>query len=192
MANKPTGPITLKRGVVVELLMLAVFAALLLRVLLIQTLDFEKYQSKVIDQLTVESAVAADRGNIYDRQGRIGMKMMENESYDDFAKVVKTDYNLALRCIEGWTGTMTQTVAYPYSKRNSLGDRIILENTGYKILMAGESARGTDGNYFVRGCDFENQLMLMSRPCRMDGTPISTYLERIERSDGKNGVNLYS
>ena len=71
VANKPTGPITLKRGVVVELLMLAVFAALLLRVLLIQTLDFEKYQSKVIDQLTVESAVAADRGNIYDRQGRI-------------------------------------------------------------------------------------------------------------------------
>lgn len=65
------GPITLKRGLVVELLMLAVFAALLLRVLLLQTVDFEKYQSKVIDQLTVESAVDADRGNIYDRQGRL-------------------------------------------------------------------------------------------------------------------------
>ena len=65
------GPITLKRGLVVELLMLAVFVALLLRVLLLQTVDFEKYQSKVIDQLTVESAVAADRGNIYDRQGRL-------------------------------------------------------------------------------------------------------------------------
>ena len=71
MAKKSMGPITLKRSLVVELLMLAVFIALLLRVLLIQTLDFEKYQSKVIDQLTVESAVAADRGNIYDRQGRL-------------------------------------------------------------------------------------------------------------------------
>ena len=71
MAKKSMGPITLKRGLVVELLMLAVFAALLLRVLLLQTVDFEKYQSKVIDQLTVESAVDADRGNIYDRQGRL-------------------------------------------------------------------------------------------------------------------------
>lgn len=71
MAKKSMGPITLKRSLVVELLMLAVFIALLLRVLLIQTLDFEKYQSKVIDQLTVESAVDADRGNIYDRQGRL-------------------------------------------------------------------------------------------------------------------------
>ena len=71
MAKKSMGPITLKRSLVVELLMLAVFIALLLRVFLIQTLDFEKYQSKVIDQLTVESAVDADRGNIYDRQGRL-------------------------------------------------------------------------------------------------------------------------
>ena len=41
------GPVTLKRGLVVELLILAVFIALLLRVLLLQTVDFEKYQSKV-------------------------------------------------------------------------------------------------------------------------------------------------
>ena len=65
------GPVTLRRGLVVELLILAVFIALLLRVLLLQTLDFEKYQSKVIDQLTVESVIDADRGNIYDRQGRL-------------------------------------------------------------------------------------------------------------------------
>ena len=71
LAKKSMGPITLKRSLVAELLILAVFAALLLRVLLIQTLDFEKYQAKVIDQLTVESAVDADRGNIYDRQGRL-------------------------------------------------------------------------------------------------------------------------
>lgn len=71
VAKKSMGPGTLKRSLVVELLILAVFAALLIRVLLIQTLDFEKYQAKVIDQLTVESAVAADRGNIYDRNGRL-------------------------------------------------------------------------------------------------------------------------
>ena len=118
------------------------------------------------------------------------MDMMDGESAEDFATVVKNDYNLAVKYIEGWTGKMPETVAYPYSKRSVEGDAIVLENTGYKILMAGEGARGTAGNYFVRGCDFSNQFMLISRPCRMDGTPISTYLQRIITKDSKNGVNL--
>ena len=125
----------------------------------------------------------------YNKEKRVGMSMMQNESPEEFAQAVKKDYNLALRCIEGWIGTMTETVAYPYSKRSTIGDQIVLENTGYKILMAGEGARGTAGNYFVRGCDFSNQLTLMSRPCRMNGTPISVYLERIQEKDARNGVN---
>lgn len=49
--------------------------------------------------------------HVYNKEKRIGMSMMENESSEDFAKVVKKDYNLALSCIEGWTGIMTETVA---------------------------------------------------------------------------------
>ena len=128
--------------------------------------------------------------HVYNKEKRVGMSMMENESPEEFALAVKKDYNLALSCIEGWLGTMTETVAYPYSKRSELGDKIVSENTGYKILMAGEGARGTAGNYFVRGCDFYNQLMLMSRPCRMNGTPIGVYLERIQEKDASNGVNI--
>ncbi len=127
--------------------------------------------------------------HVYNKEKRVGMSMMENETPEEFAEAVKKDYNLALRCIEGWLGTAPETVAYPYSKRSAVGDQIVLENTGYKILMAGEGARGTAGNYFVRGCDFSNQLTLMSRPCRMDGTPISVYLERILQKDASNGVN---
>ena len=55
--------------------------------------------------------------------------------------------------------------------------------------MAGEGARGTAGNYFVKNCDISNQFMLMSRPSRMDGTPIGSYLERIISKDSKNGIN---
>ena len=127
--------------------------------------------------------------HVYNKEKRVGMSMMENETYAEFASAVKKDYNLVLSCLEGWTGIMTETVAYPYSKRSADADRIILENTGYKILMAGEGARGTAANYFVRGCDFSNQLTLMSRPCRMNGTPISVYLERIQTKDASNGVN---
>jgi hypothetical protein len=128
--------------------------------------------------------------HVYNKEQRVGMSMMKNETAEAFAKAVQKDYSLALSCIEGWTGIMTETVAYPYSKRSELGDRIVLENTGYKILMAGDGARGTTGNYFVRGCDFANQLTLMSCPCRMDGTPISAYLARIQSEDASNGVNL--
>jgi len=129
--------------------------------------------------------------HVYDKENRVGMSMMENETDEEFAKAVKRDYELSVSCIEGWTGKSPETVAYPYSKRSSASDRIVLSNTGYKILMAGDGARGTVGNYFVDGCDFENQLTLMSRPCRMDGTPIEYYLNRIYEEDGKNGVNIF-
>ena len=68
------GPIksgAIKRSTIVGILIFAVFGALLLRILIIQTVDFEKYQSKVINQMTTESAVAANRGKIYDRNGEV-------------------------------------------------------------------------------------------------------------------------
>ena len=125
----------------------------------------------------------------YDRENRIGMQIMDNESREDYANVIKEDYDLAVSCIGGWSGKNPETVAYPYSRRSQTSDEVILENTGYEILMAGQGHRGTEGNYFVSGCDFENQLRLMSRPCRMDGTPISEYLKNIEDKDFNNGVN---
>ena len=127
--------------------------------------------------------------HVYNKEKRIGMSMMEDETAEEFTEAVKKDYALAVKCMEGWTGRRPETVAYPYSKRSAEGDKLVLENTGYKILMAGEGARGTAGNYFVKGCALENQFTLISRPCRMDGTPISHYLERIAEKDGKNGVN---
>ncbi len=126
--------------------------------------------------------------HVYNKNERIGMNLMENETEEAFTSVVKKDYEKSLRCIRGWIGKAPRTVAYPYSKRCVESDNIILSNTGYEILMAGEGARGTVGNYFVTDCDISNQLMLISRPCRMDGTPISTYLKRIAEKD-RNGIN---
>lgn len=45
------------------------FAALLIRILLLQTVGYSRYQKKVIDQMTTQSEVTAVRGNIYDRNG---------------------------------------------------------------------------------------------------------------------------
>ena len=48
-----------------------VFAILLGRIFWIQTVDFDKYLKKVIDQMTTQSSVAAERGVIYDRNGNV-------------------------------------------------------------------------------------------------------------------------
>ncbi len=71
MSKETVSTSAIRRSSVMGLLLFAVFAFLLLRILIIQTVNFEKYQSKVINQMTTESPVAADRGKIYDRNGNV-------------------------------------------------------------------------------------------------------------------------
>ncbi len=62
-------PKVLRRAAALMVIAVALFGALLLRVLLLQTLGFDHYQKKVIEQMTTESSVTAERGNIYDANG---------------------------------------------------------------------------------------------------------------------------
>ena len=71
MAGGPVSTRALRRSTIVGILILAVFAALMIRVLIIQTVNFDQYQSKVINQMTTESSVPADRGKIYDCNGNV-------------------------------------------------------------------------------------------------------------------------
>ncbi|MBO5682427.1 MAG: hypothetical protein J6S10_00455, partial [Clostridia bacterium] len=61
----------LKRSFWLGVIIFAGFGILLLRILAIQVFDFDKYQNKVINQMTTESPVPADRGKIYDRNGNV-------------------------------------------------------------------------------------------------------------------------
>ena len=61
----------LKRSFWLGVIIFAGFGILLLRILAIQVFDFDKYQNKVITQMTTESPVPADRGKIYDRNGNV-------------------------------------------------------------------------------------------------------------------------
>ena len=62
---------SIKRSTIMGIAVFLVFALLLLRILIIQTFSFEKYQSKVINQMTTESPVPANRGKICDRNGNV-------------------------------------------------------------------------------------------------------------------------
>ena len=59
----------LRRARVVSLLVIVAVALLLVRILWIQTVQYDTYQAKVIEQMTTESTVIADRGSIYDTNG---------------------------------------------------------------------------------------------------------------------------
>ncbi|MBE6661871.1 MAG: PASTA domain-containing protein [Ruminococcaceae bacterium] len=61
----------LKRAAFLFGFLLLVFLLLLLRIAKIQTVDFEKYEEKVIDQMTTRSPASANRGEIYDRNGKV-------------------------------------------------------------------------------------------------------------------------
>lgn len=62
---------TIRRSAAVALFLLLAFGFLLFRIFMIQYFDFERYQKKVLDQLTTKSPVRADRGQILDANGRV-------------------------------------------------------------------------------------------------------------------------
>ncbi len=59
----------LKRAALIGAFVAVAMLFLLLRILKYQTVDYEKYQNKVLNQITTEAEVVADRGKIYDRNG---------------------------------------------------------------------------------------------------------------------------
>lgn len=71
MQKAPVSPRTLRRSGVVLLALFLILTMLLVRIFAIQFFDFERYQTKVLDQLTTESPVRAARGEILDRTGRV-------------------------------------------------------------------------------------------------------------------------
>jgi len=71
MSSNGKRAVALKRSSAVALFLLLVFVFLLARIFIIQVFDFERYQKKVIDQLTTESPVPAKRGLILDAAGRV-------------------------------------------------------------------------------------------------------------------------
>ena len=58
-----------RRASVICIVMSLIFVLLAAKILFIQSVNYDEYEQKVLDQITQETAVSADRGNIYDRNG---------------------------------------------------------------------------------------------------------------------------
>ncbi len=58
-----------RRAGIVCIVLTLLFLLLSLRILFIQVFNFKEYEQKVLDQITQETSVSANRGNIYDTNG---------------------------------------------------------------------------------------------------------------------------
>lgn len=62
---------TNKRTVAVYAILLVLMAAMILRLFSMQVLDYDEYQAKVIEQITHEFEINPNRGEIFDRNGKL-------------------------------------------------------------------------------------------------------------------------
>ncbi|MGI6269670.1 MAG: polysaccharide deacetylase family protein [Candidatus Howiella sp.] len=116
----------------------------------------------------------------YDANIRVGAKINEGESEADYARTVHSDFEAVQNLFSGKIGKTPTAMAYPYSKRDETSDRLILENTGYHILLAGDG-RGSV-NFIVSGVGISNPVL--NRVCRMQGTGAERYITDIVQANG--------
>lgn len=69
MSQHATQNKTVKRAAVLGIIVSLAFVFLMLRILILQTVEYKKYQAKVISQITTQTTIEADRGAIYDANG---------------------------------------------------------------------------------------------------------------------------
>ena len=115
MSDRTTNSTALKRSAFLGIVFFAVFAVLLVRILTLQTFSFEKYQSKVIEQITTSSPIAANRGKIYDRNGNVlatnittyrlfispsGIKTAEEENNKDYSTLIAEGLSSLIEGVE--------------------------------------------------------------------------------------------
>jgi cell division protein FtsI/penicillin-binding protein 2 len=68
LGGTPSTKVRRRAGAICVILSV-LFILLSMRILFIQIFNFEEYRQKVLDQITQETKVSADRGNIYDTDG---------------------------------------------------------------------------------------------------------------------------
>ena len=69
MKQKSVSTVLFKRSYLILGLIAVAFLILAFRIFILQTENYEKYQKEVISQMTTESVIPADRGDIYDTNG---------------------------------------------------------------------------------------------------------------------------
>ncbi len=193
MANETVSTSAIRRSTVMGLCVFGIFALLLIRILIIQTVNFDKYQSKVINQMTTESPVAADRGKIYDRNGNVLATNITTyrvfispssisansgnegeEGYVDYARVVSTGLSNIL------------DVSYEYVHKQATGYTQYLDRT---IQRKVDEETADKVREYIEENELEDMIYLEAQSTRY--YPADTLGAHIIGFTSSDGVGLY-
>ncbi len=193
MARATISPAAVKRSYWAGIIVFSIFALLLLRILIIQTVKFDEYQSKVINQITTESPVAADRGKIFDRNGNVLATNIttyrvfinpnsiksnsgdaESEDYKDYAAIVSKGLSEILG------------VSYDYVHDQAVGYTNYLDRT---IMRKAEESLADKVREFIDEQSLEDMIYLEAQSTRYyPGDELGCHMIGFTSSDG---VGLY-
>jgi stage V sporulation protein D (sporulation-specific penicillin-binding protein) len=184
----------LRRATLVSLTITLLLALLLIRVLVIQTADFERYQKKVVEQLTTESVINAKRGNIYDSNGvLLATNVTAYRIFISPRSIQKLDtiYGLA-------PGTTAKNIAAGLSEilgKYGVTYEQVLKQTTYTHYLDRTIARNVDEETtqkirgFIDQCRYHDQIYAEAISTRY--YPQESLASHLIGFTGSDGVGLY-
>lgn len=126
----------LKRAAALAALLVLAFLLLTARIFAIQLFGFEKYQQKVLDQMTTKSPVRAARGEILDATGRVLATNQTVYRINLFPNVIAKTENADALAIKIAEGLSTRLPGVSYDK--------IMEHISHKTSLERTIARAVD------------------------------------------------
>lgn len=180
----------LKRSTILGVAVFVVFAILLVRILIIQTFSFGKYQSKVIDQMTTESSVPASRGKIYDRNGNVlatnvttyrlfispsSIKSAEEDEGKSYSKLIASGLS-----------SLVEGVEYEYVYKQATEYTKYLDRTISKKI---DENKADEVREFIAEYELEEMIFLEAQSTRY--YPAGSLASHVLGFTSSDGVGLY-
>ena len=183
----------LKRSAIVLVGIIAVFVILLIRILWIQTVDFDRYLSRVIDQMTTQSSVSAERGKIYDRNGNVLATNIT--TYRVFISPSSIASNQAEASKNGENVNYAETIARGLSEILSADYETVLKQTTYTRYLDRTIQKNVKDELadkvreFIEENGFQNMIYLEATSTRY--YPNSTLASAVIGFTNSDGDGLY-
>ena len=186
-------PKTVSRAAVLLGIAVLLFSALLVRILLLQTVKYDYYRQKVLEQITTESSVNASRGNIYDANGVLLATNIT--TYRVFLSPSAIARAQSLHDQEGSNISLDTLISENLSAILNVSYDFVLKQTTYTKYLDRTIAREVDEDTadlvraFIDEYELEQMIYLESSYTRH--YPYSALASHVLGFTGSDGTGLY-
>ena len=186
-------PKTVGRAAILLGIAVLLFSALLVRIFLLQTVKYEHYRAKVLEQITTESSVNASRGNIYDANGVLLATNIT--TYRVFLSPSSIARAQSLHDQEGSNIRLDTLISENLSSILNVSYDFVLKQTTYTKYLDRTIAREVDEDTadlvraFIDEYDLEQMIYLESTYTRH--YPYAALASHVLGFTGSDGTGLY-